>query len=103
MYIYFDPAFLECVQDRFSKVTADLHRVQRIRLFGTSGLYFKCKVLIWIHLIHICDNIFFQFLESFVLHTDNRTDSDQTEYFLQMFHSLIVIIISFTVYIDSCL
>ena len=103
MYIYFDSAFRECVQDRFSKVTADLHRIQWVRLLCTSGFYFECEVLIRIHLIHICHNVFLQFLESFVLHTDNRTDSDQTEYFLQMFHSLIVIIISFTVYIDSCL
>lgn len=46
MHINLDSALRKCIQNSLSKVTADLHRIQWVRLLCTSGFYFECEVLI---------------------------------------------------------
>ena len=90
-----------CFQNFFSDCRINLHGSHRIILAGTSGIHFKRKILVRIYPVHIGNHFLCKLVKALILQKHNRADSDNSEHSLQCFHSLVKVILSLCVHIDT--
>ena len=101
MYIY--ACIREFIQDTAAKFCADFHGCDRIGFLCSSGIYFEASVVVRMAVFHIRNYVLCHLLESLVFIDYYRADSNDTEYVLQSFYSLIIIILLRAEYVDSSL
>ena len=101
MYIY--TCIREFIQNAAAQFCADFHGCDRIGFLCSSCIYFEASAVVWMTVLHIRNYVLCHLLESLILVDHYRADSDNTEYVLQSFYCLIIIILFRAEYINSSL